>query len=174
MIRFTADNPIIDVNFLQEFLSNFKTKDLDYSYSNNLPLGCNFEIMKSEQLVLAQEFANTVFDKEHVTPYIKRTASKIEYYKFKNYQPLENLRLTIDYPTDYAFIQLLFVMLKNKDKTLENIDYLVSKTAWLLDINKNNFQKKEYNNLEEEITALLPFLQEREFNRIEKILNKND
>jgi len=174
VIRFTGDNPIVDTVYLKQFINNFLKKKLEYSYSNNLPLGCNFEMMKSEKLVLAKEFANTVFDKEHVTPYIKRTASKIEYYKFKNYQPLENLRLTIDYPTDYAFIQLLFEMLKNKDKTLKNIDYLVSKTAWLLDINKNNFQKKGYSNLEEEITALLPFLQERGFNRIEKILKKND
>tara|TARA_B110000003_G_C16600200_1_gene515295 strand:- start:596 stop:1423 length:828 start_codon:yes stop_codon:yes gene_type:complete len=174
VIRFTADNPIIDINFLQEFINNFKNKDLDYSCTNNLPLGCNFEIMKSEQIVLAKELANTVFDKEHVTPYIKRTASKIEFYKFENYKPIDNLRLTIDYPSDYAFIQLLYAMLKNKAKTLKNIDYLVSKKAWLLEINKNNFQKKEYNNLKEEITELLPIIKERGLSRLEKRLNIND
>ena len=58
-------------------------KKLEYSYSTNLPLGCNFEMMKSSEIVQAYENTEDMFDKEHVTPYIKRFAKKTEDFLFQ-------------------------------------------------------------------------------------------
>lgn len=170
VIRFTADNPIVDDVLLKEFINNFIAQDLDYSYSQNLPLGSNFEMMKANQIIVAHEKTKSFYEKEHVTPYIKRHAKNTEDYKFKKIEFNKELRLTIDYPSDYALIGLIFSMLKDKPKSLKNILKLIEDNSWILKINQNNFQKKNYKSIEEEIENILPVLRERELIRLEKLL----
>ena len=170
VIRLTGDNPIVDNILLKEFISNFISKDLDYSCSNNLPLGCNFEMMKASEIIKAYKNTEDLFDKEHVTPYIKRFAKKTEDFLFNNIGVINNLRLTIDYASDYAFINLIYTMLKNKSKSVKNIIKLIEGNLWLLDINNTNFQKKEFKNIDEEVENILPLIKERELNRIKKLL----
>ena len=170
VIRLTGDNPIVDNLLLKEFISNFISNDLDYSYSNNLPLGCNFEMMKASEIIKAYKNTEDLFDKEHVTPYIKRFAKKTEDFLFNNIGVINNLRLTIDYASDYAFINLIYTMLKNKSKSVKNIIKLIEGNLWLLDINNTNFQKKEFKNIDEEIENILPLIKERELNRLQKLL----
>lgn len=170
VIRLTGDNPIVDNILLKEFISNFISNDLDYLCSNNLPLGCNFEMMKASEIIKAYENTEDLFDKEHVTPYIKRNAKNTEDFLFNNIGVINNLRLTIDYASDYAFINLIYTMLKDKSKSVKNIINLIERNLWLLDINNTNFQKKEFKNIDEEIENILPLIKERELNRIKKIL----
>lgn len=171
VIRLTGDNPIVDNILLKEFISNFISNDLDYSYSNNLPLGCNFEMMKASEIIKAYKNTEDLFDKEHVTPYIKRFAKKTENFLFNNIVVINNLRLTIDYASDYAFINLIYTMLKNKSKSVKNITNLIEDNFWLLDINKSNFQKKEFKNINQEIENILPLIKERGLNRLQKLLS---
>ena len=170
VIRLTGDNPIVDNLLLKEFISNFISNDLDYSCSNNLPLGCNFEMMKASEIIKAYENTEDLFDKEHVTPYIKRYAKKTEDFLFNNIGVINNLRLTIDYASDYAFINLIYTMLKDKSKSVKNIINLIEGNLWLLEINNTNFQKKEFKNIDEEIENILPLIKERELNRVKKLL----
>ena len=170
VIRLTADNPIVDNILLKEFITNFISNDLDYSYSNNLPLGCNFEMMNASEIIKAYKNTEDLFDREHVTPYIKRFAKKTEDFLFNNIGVINNLRLTIDYASDYAFINLIYVMLENKAKSVKNIIKLIEDNLWLLDINNTNFQKKEFKNIDEEIENILPLINERELSRLKKLL----
>ena len=170
IIRLTADNPIVDNLLLKEFIRNFISNDLDYSYSNNLPLGCNFEMMKASEIINAHENSENLFDKEHVTPFIKRNANKTVDFIFNNIKVIPNLRLTIDYASDYAFINLIYTMLKGKPKSIKNIINLVEKNNWLLDVNKSNFQKKEFKNIDEEIKNILPLIKQRGLKRLQKLL----
>ena len=170
VIRLTGDNPIVDNILLKEFISNFISNDLDYSYSNNLPLGCNFEMMKASEIIKAHKNSEDLFDKEHVTPYIKRFAKKTEDFLFNNIVVINNLRLTIDYASDYAFINLIYTMLKDKSKSVKNIINLIEGNLWLLDINNTNFQKKEFKNIDEEIENILPLIKERELKRLHNLL----
>jgi len=170
VIRLTGDNPIVDNILLKEFISNFISNDLDYSYSNNLPLGCNFEMMKASEIIKAYKNTEDLFDKEHVTAYIKRFAKNTEDFLFNNLGVINNLRLTIDYASDYAFINLIYTMLGNKSKSVKNIIKLIEGNLWLLDINNTNFQKKEFKNIDEEIENILPLINERELYRLKKLL----
>ena len=83
---------------------------------------------------------------------------------------INNLRLTIDYASDYAFINLIYTMLKDKSKSVKNIINLIEGNLWLLDINNTNFQKKEFKNINEEIENILPLIKERELYRLKKLL----
>ena len=170
VIRLTGDNPIVDNILLKEFISNFISNDLDYSCSNNLPLGCNFEMMKASEIIKAHENCENLFDKEHVTPFVKRNANKKADFTFNNVKLISNLRLTIDYASDYAFINLIYAMLNDKSKSVKNIINLIEDNLWLLDINNINFQKKEFKNIDEEIKNILPLIKERELNRLQKLL----
>ena len=171
VIRFTGDNPVIDTEYLKQFINNLLKKKLEYSCSTNLPLGCNFEMIKIDQLNLAYETTKKAYDIEHVTPFIKNTAKNIELYSFKGFRLIKQLRLTVDYPSDYAFVQMVFLSLQNKDISLNKINKLINDCPWLLEINKNNFQKKKYQNIEQEIKELLPLLKERELIRVHKLLS---
>ena len=170
VIRFTGDNPVVDNLYLKQFINNFFKKKLEYSYSTNLPLGCNFEMMKSSEIMQAYENTEDMFDKEHVTPFIKRNAKRKEYFTFENIQLNENLRLSVDHPSDYALMTMIYSLLKNKQKSVKNIFKLIDNNNWMVNINKDNFQKKKYLNIDEEIEEIIPFLKERELVRLEKLL----
>lgn len=170
VLRFTSDNPVVDLHYLEKFIKNGITKQLDYSCSKNLPLGCNFEMIRSSLLLEANIKSINIYDKEHVTPFIKRSAIKKEFFDFEKKDIYNKLRLTIDYPTDYSFIYLVSHMLKGKELNIENIETLIKNNSWLLSINETNFQKKEYKNIKEEILDILPTIRAREMKRIEKKL----
>ena len=170
VIRFTGDNPIVDTEYLKQFINNFLKKKLEYSYSSNLPLGCNFEMMKSSEINKAYENTENSYDKEHVTPFIKRNANIKECYTFEKIEPYKSLRLTIDYPSDYALMTMIYSLLKNKKKSVKNIFKLIDNNNWMVNINKDNFQKKIYLNIDEEIENILPLIKERELNRLQKLL----
>lgn len=170
VIRLTGDNPIVDNQLLKEFIHNFISNDLDYSCSKNLPMGCNFEMMKASEIIKAYENTEDLFDKEHVTPYIKKNAIKNEYFFFDNIRVINNLRLTIDYASDYALINLIYKMLLDKSKSVKNIINLVKDNTWLMDVNNTNFQRKHFKNIDEEIKNIIPLLKERELNRLFELL----
>ena len=170
IIRLTADNPVLDIHYLEEFVKNCIDKDLDYSYSKNLPIGCNFEIVKTFKLIESYSLVTSKYEREHVTPYIKTHSKKIEFYKFKNIHVKDNLRLTVDYPSDYAFLNLLFSFLKEKEISLNNIYGILNLKPWLLEINKESHQKREWLNLEEEMEEILSISKSLEMNRINKVL----
>lgn len=172
VIRFTGDNPIVDTEYLKQFINNFFKKKLEYSYSANLPLGCNFEMMKSSEINKAYKNAENSYDKEHVTPFIKKNVNIKECYTFEKIEPYKNLRLTIDYPSDYALMTMIYSLLKNKQKSVKNIFKLIDNNNWIVNINKDNFQKKKYLNIDEEINSIIPTLKERELKRLLELLNK--
>ncbi|CAL2060675.1 cytidylyltransferase domain-containing protein [Tenacibaculum sp. 190524A05c] len=174
VLRFTADNPVLDTHYLKTFIKHVISSKLDYSYSQNLPLGCNFEMIKAELIIEANNNSVSNYDKEHVTPYIKRNAVKKDFFQFKKDNFLEDIRLTIDYPTDYAFIFLITEMLKGKELNLRNIKTLIQSNEWLKKINEINYQKKEYKTLKDEINDIMPIVREREMKRIEKLLNDEE
>ncbi|WP_417200994.1 cytidylyltransferase domain-containing protein [Bizionia sp.] len=170
IIRLTGDNPVIDRNYLIAFIENCIIQDLDYSYSNNLPLGCNFEIFKSKELVKVFSGAPSLYDKEHVTPSIRKNAADSSLYHFNLLGNTPELRLTIDYPTDYAFMEIIFSKLKDQEITIKKILKIIEQEPWLTEINKENYQKKEHDSLKAEIIDILPVVKGRELTKLENFL----
>lgn len=175
IIRLTGDNPIIDSKLLNEFINNHILKQLDYSNSQFLPLGCNFEMIKASEIIVAHEKANEKYDLEHVTPFIKRNAKKQETYSFSRYKSSRNLRFTIDYPSDYAFLNIIFSEINSDNINLDSIIKYVKENSWLTRINENNFQNTQTNSLIYEIKLLLPLLEESEISLLKTwVLNKKN
>ena len=76
IIRLTCDNPLPCSNFLRDMSIHWESSEIDYlgakSPTNNIPLGLSAEFFKVKHLRKAHKEAVTDFDKEHVTPFIKK------------------------------------------------------------------------------------------------------
>ena len=139
IVRITGDCPLIDPSMLDEILLKYSQNDFDY-LSNidppTFPDGFDIEIFSYEALYRANNNAVDVYDREHVTPYIRRD-KKNKTYNYQSTQDLSGLRLTVDDPED---LELLEAIAKYNDD-LVNISY-----GEILSILERNPELKEINN----------------------------
>jgi spore coat polysaccharide biosynthesis protein SpsF len=82
VVRTTADNPLPDGSFVDMLVERFERCRLAYlgtsSPSDGLPFGLSGEVFTAGALRRAAEFAGAGFEREHVTPVIRRLASPAE------------------------------------------------------------------------------------------------
>ena len=110
IIRITADCPLVDPVLIDAGIEKLHSEQLDY-VSNTLdpsfPDGLDFEIFTHSALTDAAKYADTGFEREHVTTYIKKHGKfrKLNLVSDKNYS---NLRLTVDEPEDLSLFENLF------------------------------------------------------------------
>lgn len=162
IIRLTSDNPCVDQTILQEIIDKHINTNADYTKTIGLPLGMNFEIISFPALEMAYKEATSPEEREHVTPYIIKNKTKFrqEIIDFNSNSSLtENLRLTIDYPNDYAFLSLVYQFFQNNyDFTLQDILQMLLKYPWIKEINNNNVQKRVFPTKEAEIENAIELL----------------
>lgn len=122
IIRCTADNPVVDENFIIECKKFYESNNLEYLSAQpldlkvvNWPNGLSVEFVKVKHLKNSYLQDTSKFNKEHVTSYIKK---KLHPYitfdkekKFKN--NYNGLIATIDYYKDYIRIANALSRLNN-------------------------------------------------------------
>lgn len=110
IVRVTGDCPLIDPEIIDEVIEIFLKSNVDYA-SNILPPsypdGLDVEVFKFNALLSSSIATNEKSDREHVTPYIRRSDdySKVN---ILNNEDLSNERWTVDEPEDLALIQDIF------------------------------------------------------------------
>ena len=118
IIRITADCPLADYNLIDRFIKIFNKSKVDY-LSNNLnysfPHGLDVEVFSYKSLEKSYLNAKTVYEKEHVTPYIRKNNSfkKVNLFLNKDYH---QIRLTVDYEKDLIVIKNILKEIKNINK----------------------------------------------------------
>jgi spore coat polysaccharide biosynthesis protein SpsF len=174
IVRFTADNPIIDIGILDKFINFHISNNFDYSKSENLPIGMNFEIIKKNILLELEEKQLSFDDKEHVTLYIRKNDYKNGVFKVEVKDYMKDIRLTVDYPSDYLLVSWILEnqLIIKKLKGVELIDYLFSKNNWIFLSNVNNYQKKNFSSKLDELTNAISFLKNNGFDFSSDILIK--
>ena len=121
ILRITADCPLLDYKFIDNFIHKYlKKKDFDY-LSNTFPIrsvpkGYDLEIFNLRSLEISAKNAKTKYDKEHVTSYIKKNHKKFNILKIDFKNSFKNYRLTLDYIEDYILIKKIFDALYGKNK----------------------------------------------------------
>ncbi len=107
VIRITSDCPLSDSNLIEYILDKHIKNNSDYT-SNTLeptfPDGLDVEIFKFDILRKTFLSANSKFDKEHVTPFMKRS-SHFKKLNVKSSEHFSHLRLTVDYIEDLILIK---------------------------------------------------------------------
>jgi len=110
-VRLTGDNVFPDGGLIDEVIKEFQEKKLDYLCCNGepsgLPYGMSLEVTKVKHLRESHDCAMDDYDREHVTPYIKRKFGLAFYKKYASLGK-GHLRCTVDYFEDYLTISKLF------------------------------------------------------------------
>ncbi|TXK74496.1 cytidylyltransferase domain-containing protein [Mesonia sp. HuA40] len=153
VIRICADNPFIDMFYLQKLLNRLKISYTDYDYYSfvdvdNVPVikkhfGFFGEIVKVKALkTTAQKTSKSIY-LEHVTNYIYENKNfKLNLAVIPNYiSDKEYLRLTVDDDVDFKNLKTLYREYENYNFDLKKlICYINSKDNIIRDM-RNNIKK---------------------------------
>ena len=174
IVRLTADNPIIDIKILEKLIKHHFENNNDYTSTTGLPTGMNLEVIKSKALLDIENHVISNADKEHVTLFLRNSGKySTELFTFNFKQDYKTLRLTIDYPSDFALLSsILSLSLNTGLSGFELIENTYAKYPWLFETNQNNFQKKQFTNLDEEISEAVVFLEQFDFKKASQILKE--
>jgi glutamate-1-semialdehyde 2,1-aminomutase len=110
VVRITGDCPLIDPNVVDEVVDKFKYQNFDY-FSNtsppSYPDGLDTEVFSYAALNRAASEATGAYDREHVTPYLRRS----DLFRIGSIQcddDLSKLRWTVDDPADFEVVSNVF------------------------------------------------------------------
>jgi len=149
VVRLTGDNPLLDIDILDEVVNYHIKHNFDYSYSSGLPLGMNIEVISCNTLIDLRTKKLNHDDKEHVTPFLQRSfgLKKGRFYCNVD-ENLKKLRLTVDYPSDYALLSLVMSFYNQNSKMgIKLVTSVYKQFPWLFTINAENIQKSSLNKL---------------------------
>lgn len=112
VVRLTADNLFPDGEFVAEIAETLLKKDLEYLGTNSpldgLPYGLSAEAFWVEGLRTAFQNADSAYDREHVTPWIRRNLKGEIFRPSKITGNLAHLRCTLDTFDDYLRLIKVF------------------------------------------------------------------
>lgn len=173
IVRLTADNPFLDLNYIKKAINYLVSDQLDYAYTKGLPLGMNVEVIKGNALVESEKYIQSESDKEHVTLPLKRENC----FKTGSYNTgvnCESYRLTIDTVQDFLLASALLQISDDENISgMELVKYIEANFPWLLKANADIFQKNSQTNILEETQEAINILQKLEYNQTAKYLEEN-
>lgn len=177
IIRLTADNPIVDFKILDNTIAHHFNEVHDYTVTSGLPTGMNFEVIATSALLDLEHHDLTSAEREHVTLFVKNSGR----YQTGTYSPainplLKNLRLTVDYPSDYALLSniLAYNISSVNLKGIKLVEQLYNQYPWLFETNTANIQKIQFNDVATEVKAAIDFLNKYDFGHAAQLLNNLD
>lgn len=144
VLRFTADNPFVDLNIIEDTISYHIDNHFDFTMTRGMPLGMDVEVVNANILLEIDEYDLSDMDKEHVTLFIKNS----DRYAKGIFTPdvraeLQDLRVTVDYPSDYTLASAICSLCdaSGSEQGLPLIGKMVGKYPWIFNSNKDNMQK---------------------------------
>lgn len=110
VVRITGDCPLIDPILVDQAISQFKSKDLDYlsnAVPTSYPDGLDIEVFTMQALERAAQETQDLFDCEHVTPHLRKPGL-FKTGVMQHDEDLSSLRWTVDEPADFEVISKVF------------------------------------------------------------------
>jgi spore coat polysaccharide biosynthesis protein SpsF len=114
IMRVTGDCPLIDPQICGDVLVLRRQENADYAANNmprSFPHGLDAEAFTMAALDEAGVSTAEPYDREHVTPWLRRAAHFKRVNLASGNVTLETHRWTLDYPEDLAFFRALFAAL---------------------------------------------------------------
>lgn len=103
VVRATADNPAVDLEAPRRALDLLCRTGAHYVSEHGLPVGAAVEACTTDALRLAHESTADPYDREHVTPFLRRGRPTVW---IETLAPARlrrpDIRLTVDWPDDLA------------------------------------------------------------------------
>ena len=110
IVRITGDCPLVDPNIVDEAVRRFKELNVDYlsnQFPPTYPDGLDVEICTFKALERANKETSSLFDREHVMPYI-RNKSMFKVAAMNSDKNHSHLRWTVDELADFHVIEKIF------------------------------------------------------------------
>lgn len=127
IVRITADCPFIDPGVIDQVISLHLESAADYT-SNALkytyPDGEDVEAFSPRALEKAWKSARLKSEREHVTPYIRNNPTLFKLVSLEYKEDLSGKRWTLDEPSDYEFIKIIYNNLHRNDRIFSMDDIL--------------------------------------------------
>jgi len=154
IIRITSDCPLIDPEITDKIVSEFKSNKYDFT-SNTIkrtyPRGLDVEVFSFTALEEAWKNARLPSEREHVTPYIKKSDNQYLCLNIENTNDLSNLRLTVDREGDLKLIRIILSEISTRPILMNDIIKLLKRKPELTEINKKiNSEEGYLRSLEED------------------------
>jgi spore coat polysaccharide biosynthesis protein SpsF len=138
ILRITGDCPLIDPDIIEMVIEAYSEGNCDYA-SNTMehpyPDGFNCEIFSFKALKYSWKNAKLISEREHVTPFIKK--SKI----FKKKSVLNNKyfmhQLSLDYLEDYQVIKRIFNGIKKDIFYIDDVYDFLKENPEIIEINEH-------------------------------------
>ncbi len=114
VMRVTSDCPLIDPGLCGALLAVRAAAGTDYAANNltvSFPHGLDCEAFTADALHRAAKSATAAYDREHVTPWLRRDPSISRASVSVNEEGLLDRRWTLDFEEDYSFFTALFAQL---------------------------------------------------------------
>ncbi len=126
IIRATADNPLIDIGSVDRIVRAIRASDLEYCIENSLPVGGATEAITAPALERSDLESRDPGHREHVTLYVKENLNKFRAAFLSPPDTLcrPDLRITVDTPEDFVFVEDLILALPEGDQPLPLEQYL--------------------------------------------------
>ena len=110
IIRITGDCPLIDYRLVDQCIKTFLDEKVDYlsnNYPPTFPDGLDVEIFTKEALFLADSKSDSPYEREHVTPYLRRP-DLFRTSVFSNAEDFSSFRWTVDEAKDLGVVRSIF------------------------------------------------------------------
>lgn len=154
VVRLTGDNPCIDPSYIEQAVQSHLRSGSDYTHTTGLPLGMNVEVAALSALKLIEKSSPEPGDLEHVTLFINRHPDRfgVSRLDFAD-ERYRDLRLTVDWPGDYAFACFLYEQLYESDHgfDLSSILGVLRDHPWAAFINGSLKQVRASSTVEEDL-----------------------
>jgi spore coat polysaccharide biosynthesis protein SpsF len=139
VMRVTSDCPLIDPQICGSVLGLRASEDADYAANNmppSFPHGLDCEAFTTAALAEADRSTREPYDREHVTPWLRRAAHLGRKNLHSGRPELERLRWTLDYPEDLTFFRAIFDALPiGSQGSMEDVLDVLTAKPHLSDIN---------------------------------------
>lgn len=101
IVRLTADCPFVDPKGIVAVAEAVQSGEADYAWTGDQVNGLDAEAFVPALLERANRHANNPHDREHVTPWLRRHATRV--FRYEGFDMLPRYRWTIDTPSDVAW-----------------------------------------------------------------------
>jgi spore coat polysaccharide biosynthesis protein SpsF (cytidylyltransferase family) len=124
VVRLTGDCPLVDPKLVDRHLESFLAGPDDQAYVSNavertFPDGLDVEVFSRAMLIQAAQQATAPYDREHVTPWIRRHARHVP---VKQEPDLSQVRWVLDTADDYHVIRGIFEALHSSRPAFDAAD----------------------------------------------------
>ncbi len=146
VVRICCDNPTHDGSVVDYCIQEFKKLDVDYFANGNEPPifsqdGITAEVFTSEALDIAWKESRLQSEREHVTPYIKKSPRFKKAWRL--YDSDFKYKLSVDNENDFKLNEIIFENLGHSFSTLDLINFLKNNPA-LISVNSSSVINEGY------------------------------